>query len=142
MAHRFTHILVAVDGSQPSKRAVDVALALSAAIGCELTLLAVAGRLPAYAATMGEVDDARRAKHRVLASALEDAKAVAAELEAHVAADLVFGSPAAAMTRYARAHGCDLIVVAYARRPRHVVRFRSTANRVARRACCPVMFVN
>ena len=58
----FTNVLVPVDGSEGSDKALDCALSICAALGARLTALAVEGRLPAYAATAGEVDEVKREK--------------------------------------------------------------------------------
>lgn len=58
--YQFENVLVAVDGSEGSQRALDCALALVGGLGGRLTALAVEGKLPAYAASIGEVDDVKR----------------------------------------------------------------------------------
>ena len=58
----FERILVAIDGSEPSDRAFDKALELAVLANAHLTALAVEGPLPAYAATVGEVDEVKREK--------------------------------------------------------------------------------
>ena len=58
----FERILVAIDGSDPSDRAYATALELAALMSAKLTALAIEGPLPAYAATVGEVDEVNREK--------------------------------------------------------------------------------
>ena len=58
----FERILVAVDGSDASNHAFDTALELAGLTGGGLTALAVEGPLPAYAATIGEVEERRVGK--------------------------------------------------------------------------------
>ncbi len=53
----FTSLLVAVDGSEASNRALEKALELAGLTGASVTALAVEGPLPAYAATIGEVEE-------------------------------------------------------------------------------------
>jgi len=55
----FKRILAAVDGSEPSWRAFDVALDLASKYGGTLHALTVEENLPHYAATVGEVDEER-----------------------------------------------------------------------------------
>jgi len=58
----FEKILVAIDGSECSDRALGKAVELAALAGATLTALAVEGPLPAYAATIGEVHEVKREK--------------------------------------------------------------------------------
>jgi nucleotide-binding universal stress UspA family protein len=62
----FEKILVAIDGSECSDRAFDKALELASLAHAAVTALAVEGPLPAYAATIGEVDEVKREKDRLL----------------------------------------------------------------------------
>lgn len=98
----FRNILVAVDGSEGSHRALDCALSLCGHLGCRLTALAVEGKLPAYAASLGEVDEVKREKDQFFAGVLEQAKAEAKERAIQLDTDLVPGYAAEAITHYAR----------------------------------------
>jgi nucleotide-binding universal stress UspA family protein len=55
-------VLVAVDGSEGSQKALDCALPICEAVGAELTALVVEGKLPAYAGSIGEVREVKREK--------------------------------------------------------------------------------
>lgn len=58
----FERIVVAVDGSETSFRAFAKALELAGLTKATLLALAVEGPLPAYAATIGEIDEVKREK--------------------------------------------------------------------------------
>src|SRR6185295_19360798 len=58
----FEKILVAIDGSEWSDRALDASVELAVLAGATLTALAIEGPLPAYAATIGEVEEVKREK--------------------------------------------------------------------------------
>jgi len=58
----FERILVAIDGSEASDRAFAKALELAELTRASLTALAIEGPLPAYAATIGEVEEVKREK--------------------------------------------------------------------------------
>jgi nucleotide-binding universal stress UspA family protein len=137
----FTNVLVPVDGSEGSDEALDCALSICAALGARLTALAVEGRLPAYAATAGEVDEVKREKdeffHRVLQRAGNAAEARGVE----VRTELVPGHAAEVITHYARAHAHDLIVIGHRGHFLGDYLLGSTADRVAHHAHCPVMVV-
>jgi nucleotide-binding universal stress UspA family protein len=137
----FERILVAIDGSQGGQRALTKAIELAQVAGAGLIGLAVEGPLPAYAATIGEVDEVRREKDsffsRVAAAAGEEADAAGVEIEVVVRP----GHAAELITRYAKERDADLIVVGH---KGHFLRdhlLGSTADRVAHHAHCPVMIV-
>ena len=60
----FTRILVGLDGSEAAQRALERALDLAALYGAELLVVSVEEKLPAYAATVGEVQEEERYEHR------------------------------------------------------------------------------
>lgn len=137
----FTNVLVAIDGSDGGEKALDCALSICQAVGARLTALAVEGKLPAYAASLGEVDDVKREKDdffgEVLAAAAEQAAARGVE----ASTDLVPGHAAEVITHYARAHGHDLIVLGHRGHFLGDYLLGSTADRVTHHAHCPVMVV-
>ena len=65
----FSRLLVAVDASEASNRALDKALELAGLTGASVLALAVEGPLPAYAATIGEVDGVRLLAPETVAAA-------------------------------------------------------------------------
>jgi nucleotide-binding universal stress UspA family protein len=137
----FARILAAVDGSEASDRALDKALELAEVTGAKLTALAVEGPLPAYAATVGEVEEVRREKdaffERLLAATRERAEAAGVELDLVLRA----GHAAELIGRVAAEMDADLIVLGHRG---HFVRdhlLGSTADRVSEHATCPVMIV-
>jgi nucleotide-binding universal stress UspA family protein len=139
--YEFTSVLVALDGSEGAAKALDCALSIFSAVGARLTAVAVEGKLPAYAASLGEVDDVKREKdryfHRVLAGAAEQAR----DRGVDVSTDLVPGHAAEVITHYAQAHGHDLIVIGHRGHFLGDYLLGSTADRVAHNAHCPVMVV-
>jgi nucleotide-binding universal stress UspA family protein len=137
----FRKILVAIDGSDCSDHAFSTALELAAVASANLTALAVEGPLPAYAATIGEVDEVKREKDAFFESLAATARTQAEQTG--VAIDVLVrpGHPADLISRVAEEGGYDLIVLGHRG---HFVRDRllgSTADRVAEHAHCPVMIV-
>ncbi len=137
----FERILVAIDGSEGSDRAFAKALELAELMRARLTALAVEGPLPAYAATIGEVDEVKREKdaffRRLLGRAREQAESRSVEIEL----ELRPGHAAELIVRVAREVEADLIVLGHRG---HFLRdhlLGSTADRVAENADCPVMIV-
>jgi nucleotide-binding universal stress UspA family protein len=137
----FENIIVAIDGSEGSNHAFGNALELAALAGARLTALAVEGPLPAYAATVGEVDEVKREKDAffgvLIARAQETAESAGVELETELRA----GHAAELIVRFARERDADLIILGHRG---HFLRdhlLGSTADRVAEHAGCPVMIV-
>ena len=139
--YTFSSVLVPVDGSHGAGKALDCALSVCSAWQARLTALAVAGRLPAYAASIGEVEDVEREKHDFFARVLSEAGAMAASRGVEIETDLVPGHAAEVITHYARAHGHDLIVIGHRGHVLGDYLLGSTADRVAHHAHCPVMVV-
>ena len=137
----FQRILVAIDGSQGANRALTTALDLARMADAHLTALAIEGPLPAYAATIGEVDEVKRQKDRFFEGVAQDARERADE--AGVALEVVVraGHAAELITEYAREHGADLVVVGHKGHFLQDYVLGSTADRVAHHAHCPVMIV-
>jgi nucleotide-binding universal stress UspA family protein len=139
--YEFTHVLVPIDGSEGAEKALDCALSLAGAVGAEVTALAVEGKLPAYAASLGEVDEVKRERDDFFAGVLERARREAGARGVSMRTELVPGHAAEVITHYARAHGCDLIVIGHRGHFLGDYLLGSTADRVAHHAHCPVMVV-
>jgi nucleotide-binding universal stress UspA family protein len=137
----FERILVAIDGSDCSNRAFATALELADLMNATLTALAIEGPLPAYAATIGEVDEVRREKDEFFTALAARARQKAAEAGVEIEVDVRPGHPAELISRVAREGSYDLVVLGHRG---HFVRdhlLGSTADRVAEHAPCPVMIV-
>ena len=137
----FKRVLVAVDGSEGARKALDCALSICTSVGARLTALAVEGKLPAYAGSIGEVEEVKREKDQFFTNVLEQARSEAQDRGVDLDTDLIPGHAAEAITHYARAHGHDLIVVGHRGHFLGDYLLGSTADRVAHHAQCPVMVV-
>jgi nucleotide-binding universal stress UspA family protein len=137
----FERILVAIDGSECSNRAYAKALELASVAHARLTALAIEGPLPAYAATIGEVDEVKREKDEFFSDLVVQVRHQAEQAGVEVEVEMRPGHPAELISRVASEGGYDLIVLG---RRGHFVRdhlLGSTADRVAEHAPCPVMIV-
>jgi nucleotide-binding universal stress UspA family protein len=137
----FEKILVAIDGSECSNRAFAKALELAALANAHITALAVEGPLPAYAATVGEVDEVKREKDTFFRALAAQARLEGENAGIEIDVDVRPGHAAELITRVAEEGGYDLVVLGHRG---HFVRDRllgSTADRVAEHAHCPVMIV-
>jgi nucleotide-binding universal stress UspA family protein len=137
----FDRILVAIDGSKASDHAFTKALELSKITEARLTALAIEGPLPAYAATVGEVDEVKREKDLFFGRLAEKARERAEQAGIELEVELRAGHAAEVISDFAAAGGYDLIVLGHRG---HFLRdhlLGSTADRVAEHAPCPVMIV-
>jgi CBS domain-containing protein len=131
----FKHILIAFDGTPGSDQALKQAIALARLTGASLTALSVEEKLPAYAASVGEVEEAKREMDayfaKVQAAAVEQAQSAGVTLETVVRA----GHAAQTIVRFADEGGFDLIVVgADGRRG-----LGGTADKIVESAPCSVL---
>ena len=137
----FQRILVAIDGSEGSERALGKALELARLANATVLALAVEGPLPVYAATIGEVDEVKREKDAFFAGLLRHVREEAKRAHVPLEAELRAGHAAEVIVRYANERDADLIVLGHRG---HFLRnhlLGSTADRVAEHAGCPVMIV-
>ncbi len=141
----FTHILVPLDSSAASERALPHALRLADSSGARVTLLTVVPRLesdPYLEMALGHNDqlDAQW-KQRGL-DYIQGVRAKQAPHTFPVEAAVALGRPAEAIMNYALDHGVDLIVMSshgVAGDVRYA--FGSTAWKVLQHAACPVLLV-
>jgi nucleotide-binding universal stress UspA family protein len=137
----FERILVAIDGSDASDRAFAKALELASLTNAQLTALAIEGPLPAYAATVGEVDEVKREKDIFFNALAVRAREQAKEAGIELVIELRAGHAAEVISDFAAAGAFDLVVLGHRG---HFLRdhlLGSTADRVAEHAPCPVMIV-
>src|SRR5512144_410273 len=92
--YKFDNVLVAIDGSEGAERALDCAVSLVERLGGKLTALLVEGKLPAYAATAGEVDEVKKEKDKFFETVLEGARETAKEHGVELETELVPGHAA------------------------------------------------
>jgi nucleotide-binding universal stress UspA family protein len=137
----FQRILVAIDGSPGGQKALETAIELAKVTDASLQALAVEGPLPKYAATIGEVDEAKREKdaffNRLARLAQEQAQEEGIDIEVEVRA----GHAAELIVRTANSGSYDLVVVGHKGHFLEDYLLGSTADRVAHHATCPVMIV-
>jgi nucleotide-binding universal stress UspA family protein len=137
----FERILVAIDGSECSDRAFAKALELAVLAEARLTALAVEGPLPAYAATIGEVDEVKREKDIYFNALAIRAKQQAEQSGLEIDVQVRPGHAAELISEVATEGAYDLVVLGHRG---HFLRdhlLGSTADRVAQHAPCPVMIV-
>lgn len=142
----FEKIVVAVDGSEGSSKALKLAVGLQKAVGGELLIVTIFRHHSLLEASMSMVrpdepenmDDAMRAHAKQVA---EEAKQIAAaEGAANIRAFVKAGQPARSIVKFADEHAADLVVVG-SRGLGDVEGFLlgSVSHKVTSLAKCPVL---
>ena len=137
----FQKILVAIDGSPGGQKALETAIELAKLTGAALHGLTVEGRLPAYAATVGEVDEVKREKDQFFGKIARLARDQAREKGIELEVEVLPGHAAELIVRHAKKGNFDLVVVGHKGHFLKDYLLGSTADRVAHHAVCPVMIV-
>jgi nucleotide-binding universal stress UspA family protein len=138
----FHRILVGLDGSDGSRRAFDRALELAQLTGAAVHVLSVEEHLPAFAGTVGEVEDAQRFANQYFRGIHEEASALASRHGRALTHEIVPGHAAQTIARRAREGDFDLIILGHAgHSPLHNLFLGSTADRVVEHASCAVLVV-
>jgi nucleotide-binding universal stress UspA family protein len=137
----FAKILVAIDGSPASEKALAAAVDLAIHYQADLTALGVA-ELPEVVGMVDEVDELRASTEghfrRIGEAAVEYARSRGVPLRSIV----VRGHAADAIVRYAEGEGINLVVIGEHGHSR-ITRFflGSTSDRVSEHSPCSVMIV-
>ncbi|QVL54141.1 MAG: universal stress protein [Cyanobium sp. M30B3] len=145
----YRHLLVPTDGSEISERAVDQAVSLAGALGARLRILHVQVSFPISLVGVGELVEpstvdalmaaTQQRAEAILHQAMAQAAAAGVEAEQSL---LVNPQPHQAILEEARAHGCDLIVMAsHGRRGLEGLLIGSETQRVLSQSSCPVLVV-
>lgn len=137
----FEKILVGMDGSEAARHALEHALEL-AAMGGTVHVVSVEEHLPAYAATVGEVDDEERHEHLYFRRVHAEALRIAQARRTTVTHEILAGHAADVLVRRAREGAYGLVVLGHTGHSRlHHLLLGPTADRVVEHAPCPVLIV-
>jgi nucleotide-binding universal stress UspA family protein len=141
-AGTFQRVLVAYDGSEGAKKALDAAVGVARRDSADLVGLAIEAHLPHYGATVGEVEEERRFEEQACTQLLEEASRYAAGRGVAMHADIRAGHLAQEIVRAAHDQGADLIVIGHSGHSGVWGRFLGgTAEKVSRHAACSVLMV-
>ena len=138
----FRKILVGYDGSEGAKKALRTAVDIAKHYGAELHSISVEEDLPHYAATVGEVLEAKAEKNGYFAKLNEEAKEMATKEGVVLHAKVVAGHEVEAIVDYAKDHHFDLVVIGFMGHSKIYDRvWGSTSQNIARLVPCTVMVV-
>ena len=137
----FSKILVAIDGSPASEKALAAAVDLATHYKSDLTALSVA-ELPEVVAMVDEVDEIRQSTEAYFRKIGDAAVAYARSRGVTLRSVVVRGHAADAIVRYVQSEGISLIVIGEHGHSR-ITRFflGSTSDRVSEHSPCSVMIV-
>ena len=138
----FQNIVVGLDGSEGARHALERALDLASLTHGAVHAVSVEEHIPAYAATVGEVDDEVEFKNHYFKGVHADAVKAAGSRRMILSFDIVRGHAADQLVRAAVDRKADLLVIGHAGHSRlHNLLLGSTADRVVEHAPCPVLVV-
>jgi len=139
----FHKILLAYDGSPGSRKALRVAAQLADHVDAELHCICVEEMLPHYAATIGEVEEAKAEKDAYFDKLIREARQTAwdlAGIELHCR--VVAGHEVEAVVTAARDGNFELLIVGFTGHSNIFGRVMgSTTQNISRLAPCSVLIV-
>ena len=138
----FKKILVGYDGSEGAKKALRVAVDFAKHYGVELHSISVEEDLPHYAATVGEVLEAKAEKNGYFERINQEAKEMAAREGIALHTTVVAGHEVETIVDYAKQHHFDLLVIGFMGHSKIYGRvWGSTSQNITRLVPCTVMVV-
>lgn len=138
----FKKILIANDGSEGAKHALNVAIDLAKKYNAELYSISVEEGVPHYAATIGEVEEFRKEANeffkKINDEAVEEARKEGIELHTKVQA----GHEVETIVNYAKKENFDLLVIGFMGHSKIFGRvWGSTSQNITKLAPCTVVVV-
>ena len=138
----FHKILVANDGSEGAKKAVQVAVDVAKRYDAELHQLSVEEHLPHYAATVGEVVEAKQEAAEYFRKVIKEAEFVALAQGVRLIAHVLPGHEVETIVTFAKDHGFDLLVLGFMGHSKVFGRiWGSTSQNLAKLSPCTVLII-
>jgi len=137
----FRKILLAYDGSEGARLALEKVVEIAKVANAELHLLAV-GRIPEYAETVSETEEAREQAKSYYSKIMDEAAANLKQRSLSAEVHIDFGKPADVILRLAEDFRVDLLVLGT--HPHSALRRRvlgATADKVIDHVHCSVLVV-
>ncbi len=106
----FRRMLVPYDGSENSRRALDVAVDLARKYNATVSAVAAVS-LPEFAASVDEVDQVKEQGRKFFENSLNEAKESARRAGVSLETEILYGHRSEAILDHAKKIGADLIVI-------------------------------
>jgi nucleotide-binding universal stress UspA family protein len=133
---------VAIDGSDGAKKALTTAIDLAKRYGADLHPISIEERLPHYAATVGEVLEAKQEAVDYFRRVVADAESAAAGHNVRLTAHVMPGHEVATTVQFAKDRGFDLLVIGFMGHSRVFDRiWGGTSQNLACLSPCSVLIV-
>ena len=138
----FEKILVAIDGSEGSMKALAAAIAIAKKFGSELQSISVKERPSHYAATVGEVMEDQEEVNKFFAHVTQEALDLAEREGVQMQCEVRAGHEVQTIIEFARQVHFDLLVVGFMGHSRVFDRIWSgTSQNLTKTAPCSVLVV-
>jgi len=138
----FKKILVGNDGSEGAKKALKAGIDIAKHYGAELHSISVEEDLPHYAATVGEVLEAKAEKNGYFARLNQEAREMAVREGVSLHTHVIAGHEVQTIVDYVREHHFDLVVIGFMGHSKIYDRvWGSTSQNITRLVPCTVMVV-
>jgi nucleotide-binding universal stress UspA family protein len=138
----FSKILVANDGSEGAKKALRMAADLAKRYDAELHQISVEEHLPHYAATVGEVVEAKQEAAEYFRKVIREAELIAQAQGLGLTAHVLPGHEVETIVTFAKDHGFDLLVIGFMGHSKIFGRiWGSTSQNLAKLSPCTVLVV-
>jgi len=138
----FRKILVGNDGSEGAKKALQAAIDLAKRYDAELHEICIEEHLPHYAATVGEVVEAKQEAADYFRRVTRDAELVAEAHGIRLTSHVVPGHEVETIVQFVKDHGFDVLVIGFMGHSRifdHI--WGGTSQNLTRLASCSVLVV-
>jgi nucleotide-binding universal stress UspA family protein len=138
----YRKILVAYDGSPGARRALKAAIELADQSDAELHCISVEEKLPYYAATLGEVEEAKAERDAYFEKLIQEARQMAWDHGIELHSRVVPGHEVETIVTAAREGQFDLLVVGFVGHSNVFGRVMgSTTQNLSRLSPCSVLIV-
>lgn len=138
----FHKVLVGNDGSEGSKKALQVAIDLAKRYDAELHEICIEEHLPHYAATIGEVVEAKQEATDYFRQVTRDAELLAEAHDIRLTSHVVPGHVVETIVQFVKDRGFDVLVIGFIGHSRlfdHI--WGGTSQNLTRLSSCSVLVV-
>ena len=138
----FRKVLVGNDGSEGAKKALQTAIDLATRYGAELHEICIEAHLPHYAATIGEVVEAKQEATDYFRQVTRDAELLAESHDVRLTSHVVPGHVVETIVQFVKDRGFDVLVIGFMGHSRifdHI--WGGTSQNLTRLASCSVLVV-